>query len=74
MAQFEAQWPLQVGDADGNRFTANLDASLINTLIPCFVNCLERFDLDGNGFVNNLDVSVLNTVVPSFRIPKPAGH
>ncbi len=75
VADFEVQYVIQIGDADGDRQVLNLDVGLINAAIPTFNPVdSDRRDTDGDGAILNADVSTANARIPSFNVPKPSGH
>ena len=75
VANFEAQFPSQVGDATGDNRVVNLDVSTVNAGVPCLSGCgdANRLDVNGDQRVTNVDVSLANSSVSSFAVPKPSG-
>ena len=75
VADFEVQYVVQVGDADGDRQVLNLDAGLINAAVPSFgVPDTDRRNIDTDTAILNADVSAANARIPSFLVAKPSGH
>ena len=76
VANFEAQFPVQVGDATGDNRVIGADVLTVNSSVACLSNCGDqnRADIDGNGLVVGADVLQANTSVSSFPVPKPTGH
>ncbi len=73
IGDFELQFVVQVGDADGNRFVTPADVGLVNASPVGAVADDSRFDIDGNGFRTAADVGLANAGqggLPS----KPTGH
>jgi len=72
---FEVQYPVQIGDANGDNAVLNLDAGSINGAIPNLnAGDQDRRDIDGDGTILNGDVSLMNPRIPSFPVAKPNGH
>ncbi len=73
VADFEIQFPVVVGDADGNRFTTPSDVGMVNVLVLGRVHDQSRVDMDGDGFRTSTDVSIVHA---SQGPPptKPCGH
>lgn len=76
VANFEAQFPSQVGDATGDNRTLQADILEINTGISCLSNCGDqnRKDVTGDGRVLQSDILETNTRVSSLPFAKPTGH
>jgi len=76
VCNFEAQFPVQVGDATGDNRVIGADVLTVNSAVACLSNCGDqnRNDIDGNGLVVGADVLQANTSVSSFPVPKPTGH
>ncbi len=72
---FEAQFVVQIGDANGDNGVFNLDAGAINAGIPNLgAPDQDRRDIDGDATILNDDVSIANVRIPSFPVAKPSGH
>ncbi len=76
VADFEAQFPVQVGDATGDNRVLQSDVLTISAALTCISNCGDqnRNDIDGDGRVLNRDVLEANTRVASLPIGKPCGY
>ena len=74
VANFEAQYVVQVGDANNDLRVLFNDLGVINGSIPCFADCDERLDIDGDGRILFNDLGVANGSVPSFPVDKPCGN
>ncbi len=73
IGDFELQFVVQVGDADGNRFVTPVDVGQINASPLGAVADDSRFDIDGNGFRTAADVGLANAGQGGLPA-KPAGH
>lgn len=73
VAPFELQWPVVVGDADGNRFTTSADVGLINAGVAGPQSDQSRVDINGDRFKTPTDVSIANASIGPPP-PKPTGH
>jgi len=76
VASFEAQFPVQVGDATGDNRTLQADILEINTGISCLSGCGDqnRKDVTGDGRVLQSDILETNTRISSLPVAKPTGH
>jgi hypothetical protein len=76
VANFEAQFPSQVGDATGDNRTLQADIAEVNTGISCLTNCGDqnRKDVTGDGRVLQSDIAETNTRISSLPVAKPCGH
>ncbi len=72
VAPFEAQFAVNVGDFDGNRFTTPTDVSGINAA-PGPQPDQGRADVNGDGFKTPTDVSIANSA-QGPPPAKPTGH
>ncbi len=75
VANFEAQFPSQVGDATGDNRTLQADIAEVNTGISCLTNCGDqnRKDVTGDGRVLQSDIAETNTRISSLPVAKPSG-
>jgi hypothetical protein len=72
---FEVQYVVQVGDANGDGKVLNSDLSAIFPRIPTLnASDQERADVNGDGNVLNNDLSTVFPRIPSLAVPKPSGH
>jgi len=76
VANFEAQFPSQVGDATGDNRTLQGDILEVNSGIPCLSNCGDqnRKDVTGDGRILQSDILETNTRISSLPVGKPSGH
>jgi len=76
VANFEAQFPSQVGDATGDNRTLQGDILEVNTGISCLSGCGDqnRKDVTGDGRVLQSDILETNTRISSLPVVKPSGH
>jgi hypothetical protein len=65
-----AQFLVQVGDANGDKSVLNSDASVVFAHVPCATNCGDnnRSDINGDKTVLNSDASVVFSKVPSVAV------
>ena len=75
VANFETQFPSQVGDAQGNNNVLGADVLTINGALTCISNCGDqnRKDINGDGRVLGADVLVANGKITSLPVAKPSG-
>ncbi len=73
VAAFEAQFPVQVGDFNGDKFVTPQDVSLINGAPGGAQADQSRADINGDGFKTPADVSLANGNQSGF-LAKPGGH
>ncbi len=75
VANFEAQFPVQVGDASGDSRVLQADAALIQSNVPCLSACGDqnRFDINGDGRVLQSDVGEALSRVSSVPSARPCG-
>lgn len=72
---FTIQYPVNIGDFDGNGPTTSADVLSINAAANgARPNDQARDDVDGNGFKVQADVLTANANQPSPTPAKPAGH
>ena len=74
---FEAQYPVQVGDAGANNNVLAADVLTINSRVSCLVNCggdQIREDINGDQRILAADVLEANSRVSSLPVTKPTGH
>jgi hypothetical protein len=76
VANFEAQFPVQAGDASGDNRVISADVLQVNGGVGCLSNCGDqnRLDINGDGRIISADVLQANGNVGSFPVPKPTGH
>jgi len=76
-ANFEAQFPVQIGDAGANNNVLAADVLTINSRVSCLVNCggdQVREDINGDNRILSADVLEANSRVSSLPVAKPSGH
>ncbi len=73
VAAFEAQFPVQVGDFNGDKFVTPQDVSLVNGAPGGAQADQSRADINGDGFKTPTDVSLTNGNQSGF-LGKPCGH
>jgi len=71
-----AQFVVQVGDANDNGRVLTDDTAVVLEYAPCLANCGDnnRLDIDGDGRVMNADADAVTAHVPSLPVVKPCGH
>ena len=75
VANFEAQFPSQVGDAGGDNRVLQADVGLVASNVACVSNCGDqnRSDINGDGRVLQADAGQTASRVTSLPVPKPSG-
>ena len=71
---FTIQYPVNVGDFDGNGVVLSADVLAINVIANGAKADQDRSDVDGNGFKLQADVLLANANQPSATPAKPTGH
>jgi len=73
VANFEAQFPVQVGDANGDKFVTPTDVGVVNAAPAGVQADQSRVDINGDGFKTPTDVGLANANQSGF-LAKPTGH
>jgi len=73
VANFEAQFPVQVGDANGDKFVTPTDVGVVNAAAAGVQPDQSRVDINGDGFKTPTDVGLANANQSGF-LAKPCGH